>query len=231
MQPLDLYATVEEYFGFQEEIDSLHNEIKDIIALKKPQIVIDIGCGQGKFCKLLSSNGVKVMGVDISQKQINIALEKGIDVEHIDIQDIITKYDCATAVFDVVNYLSKEHIEEFIESTYKLLNHGGYFIFDVNSLYGFEEVACGTLNIDVEEKFIAIDANFVNNKLHTDITLFTQDGKNYKKDNGTIVQYYYSNEDLKDILIKQGFEIEVIKGFNFYSDEEYDKYIFICKKG
>ncbi|MCB9096387.1 MAG: hypothetical protein H6630_01880 [Arcobacter sp.] len=49
--------------------------------------------------------------------------------------------------------------------------------FDGNSYFGFEEVAQGTITIDLEDKFIAIDANFEDEKLQTDITLFKEDKK------------------------------------------------------
>ena len=230
MQPLDLYATIEEYLDFKQEMEKLYNAIKDIAIVKNPKTLIDIGCGQGEFCKLIESFDIETLGVDLSEKQIQIAKAKGINAKYIDIEDIKEKYDCATAVFDVVNYLPDDYIKRFLENSYNLLNKNGYFIFDINSLYGFEDVAQGALTIDEDEKFIAIDANFVDKKLFTDITLFSKDGKNYKKDFGTITQYYYTNEELKNMLISVGFIIEEIKYFNLHDSEQSDKYIFICKK-
>ncbi len=231
MQPLDLYATIEEYLDFDDEIKKLYDAIKDIVISKKPKTLIDIGCGQGEFCKLIESCDIDTLGVDLSEKQIQIAKAKGVNATSIDIEDIKERYDCATAVFDVVNYLPKEYIKDFLTNSYNLLNEDGYFIFDINSLYGFEDVAQGALTIDEDEKFIAIDANFVDKKLYTDITLFTKAGKNYKKDFGTITQYYYTNEELKNILVEIGFIVEEIKYFNLHDGEQSDKYIFICKKG
>ena len=107
-----------------------------------------------------------------------------------------------------------------------------YFIFDINSLYGFENVAQGTLNIENDDNFIAIDANFEENILYTDITRFQKDKNNkYTKKNGTIEQYYYSNDTLSSILTRIGFEVENIIEFNLHTQEEFDKYIFVCKKG
>ncbi|MEA2050591.1 MAG: class I SAM-dependent methyltransferase [Campylobacterota bacterium] len=231
MQPLDLYATIEQYLEFDEEISVLYSAIKNIVVDIWPNSLIDIGCGQGDFCKLLNDNGIDTLGVDLSAKQIEIASLKGIISKCIDIKDIKEKYDCATAVFDVINYLSRDYIKEFLQNTYNLLNDGGYFIFDINSLYGFDEVAQGTLNIDTDDKFIAIDANFDDDILYTDITLFSKQSRDYyTKDTGTIKQYYYDNDSLIDILNSVGFEIEEIKSFNLHSSESNDKYIYVCKK-
>ncbi len=230
MQTLDLYATIEEYLDFDDEIDNLYTCIKDIVVSNKPKSLIDIGCGQGEFCKRISSFGIDTLGVDLSAKQIEIITSKGIKAKCIDIKDINEKYDCATAVFDVINYMSKDYIKEFLTNSYNLLNNNGYFIFDINSLYGFEEIAQGTLNIDIQDKFIAIDAVFEEEVLYTDITLFTKESVNYKKQNGTIKQYYYESNDLIKILTQVGFVVEEIRHFNLHSEESNDKYIFICKK-
>lgn len=230
MQPLDLYASIEEYLEFDEEIEKLYKAIGHLVLSKEPKTLLDIGCGQGDFCHLMQYNGIKTLGVDLSAKQIEIAQSKGINAECMDIKDIEEKYECATAVFDVVNYLPNNYIKEFISYTYNLLEDGGCFIFDLNSHFGFNEVAQGTLTIDKEDKFIAIDANFLENVLYTDITLFTKDGELFKRHSGTIEQFYYDNEQMINILQNAGFKVEKIVDFNLHNYDEDDKYIFVCKK-
>ena len=181
MQPLDLYASIEQYLGFEDEVHELYKAIAFEAIQKEPKTLIDIGCGQGEFCRIMEHNGIKTLGVDLSSKQIEIAKSKGIDAQCMDIKDITQKFDCATAVFDVINYLPKDYIASFLGYVYRLLEKGGYFIFDINSLHGFEDIAQGTLNIDIEEKFIAIDANFEDGTLYTDITLFSKTKDLFKK--------------------------------------------------
>ena len=231
MQPLDLYASIEEYLDFDEQIDTLYKKIASVVLSKGITNLIDIGCGQGEFIKLLEHNGIDSFGVDLSAKQIQIASSKGLNVKCVDIKDIKAKYSCATAVFDVINYLNSDYLIEFLTHTYNLLEDDGYFIFDINSNFGFSEVAIGALTIDIGEKFIAIDANFDDNILYTDITLFTKNKGCYKKDSGTIVQYYHTNKVLKAILQQVGFSVEEIEGFNLHGFKQDDKFIFICKKG
>jgi predicted TPR repeat methyltransferase len=233
LHALDLYATIEEYLDFEQEVHHLYKTIGHTVLSKDPQTLIDIGCGQGEFCHIMGLNGIKSLGVDLSAKQIEIATSKGLNAKCIDIKDISDTFDCATATFDVINYINNDSLKAFLEHCYTLLNVNGYFIFDINSLYGFDTIAQGTLNIDIDDKFIAIDANFEDNILYTDITLFSQKDtkKRYKKQTGTIAQYYYSNEYLTGILKSIGFEVENIINFNLHSDEEFDKYIFVCKKG
>lgn len=230
MQALDLYASIEQYLDFEEEVHELYKVIAHNVISREPKTLIDIGCGQGYFCHIMNHNGIDAIGIDKSAKQIEIATEKGINTKCIDIKDVKEKYDCATAVFDVINYIPEDYLKSFLTHTYNVLNNGGHFIFDINSLYGFEEIATGTLNIDVDDKFIAIDANFKDQKLYTDITIFTKDGKLYNRQTGTIEQYYYTNAYLIKLLKDIGFNIEEEININLHGGDEADKYILICKK-
>lgn len=228
---LELYSKVEQYLDFDEEIYVLHKEFMRDIMTKELDNILDIGCGQGHFLENLELNGKKYFGIDLSSEQIKVCKQRGLEnVACINLDEITQKFDCATAIFDVINYISIEDLTKFFKDVYLVLNQGSYFIFDVNSLYGFEEVAQGCINIDLDDKFIAIDANFENEKLVTDITFFTQSDKLFEKQNDSIVQYYHSEDLLKKLLEKQNFKIETIKQFSLHGTQEADKLIFVCKK-
>lgn len=228
---LDLYAKVEPYLDFEEEVYTLHKEFLRFVMVNDLDNIIDIGCGQGYFLENLKVNKKKYFGIDLSVEQIKVCQEKNLNAQVIDLKDVKEKFDCATAIFDVLNYISKNELKIFLEQTYEILNQNAYFIFDVNSYFGFDEVAQGTITIDVEDKFIAIDANFENNKLQTDITLFEkQENGLFSKEQDSIIQEYHSKEFLSKILEEIGFKLIEIKEFNLHTDEIADKLIFICKK-
>lgn len=233
MHELDLYAIIEEHLDFEDEVHHLYKTIGHTVLSKDPKTLIDIGCGQGEFCHIMDLNGIKTFGVDLSNKQIEIAVSKGTNAKCIDVKDVSETFDCATATFDVINYIPKNYIKEFLKNCYNVVNNQGHFIFDINSLYGFDTVAQGTLNIELEEKFIAIDANFEDDVLYTDITLFDKENNTskYVKNSGTIKQFCYNNEELSSILKDIGFKIENIINLNLHTEDEFDKYIFVCKKG
>lgn len=228
---LDLYAKVEPYLDFEEEVYTLHKEFLRFVMVNDLDNIIDIGCGQGYFLENLKVNKKKYFGIDLSVEQIKVCQEKNLNAKAIDLKDVKEKFDCATAIFDVLNYIPKNELKIFLEQTYEILNQNAYFIFDVNSYFGFDEVAQGTITIDVEDKFIAIDANFENNKLQTDITLFEkQENGLFSKEQDSIIQEYHSKEFLIKILEGIGFKLIEIKEFNLHTDEIADKLIFICKK-
>lgn len=228
---LELYAKVEEYLNFQDEVKELHSTFLGLIFEKGLDDIIDIGCGQGAFIMHLLANGVDAYGIDLSVEQIKVCQAYNLNADTISLEKVDEKFNCATAIFDVINYIPKNQLEQFFKDASSVLTDNGYFIFDVNSLYGFEEVAQGSLNINQDDKFIAIDAIFEEEELKTDITLFSKTKKNlYEKEEDSITQYYHDINFLKNTIKNAGFEIENIINFNFYSDEEFDKLIYICKK-
>ncbi len=228
---LDLYARVEPFLSFEEEIYTLHKEFLKFIMVNDLDNIIDIGCGQGYFLENLMVNKKTAFGIDLSTEQIKACEERNLNAKVMDLADVKEKFDCATAIFDVLNYIPKEDLKTFITQTNVVLNQGAYFIFDVNSLFGFEEVAQGCITIDLDDKFIAIDANFEDNKLQTNITLFTkEDSGLFSKESDSIIQEYHTKEFLRKLLKECNFEIQEIKKFNLHTDEHADKLIFICKK-
>ncbi len=228
---LELYAKIEEYLDFNEEVKNLHKLFLKIIFEKDLTNVIDIGCGQGAFIMHLLANKVKAYGIDLSTEQIKICKDYGLNAKCTDIKDVKDSFDCATAIFDLVNYIPKNDLVQFLQNVNKVLEDGAYFIFDVNTLFGFEDVAQGVLNINLSDKFIAVDAKFEDEKLYTDITLFSKDKNDlYKKEEDSIVQYYYEMQYLKQALQDANFDVEDIINLNLYSNEQADKIIFVCKK-
>jgi cyclopropane fatty-acyl-phospholipid synthase-like methyltransferase len=228
---LDLYARVEPFLSFEEEIYTLHKEFLKFIMVNDLDNIIDIGCGQGYFLENLMINKKTAFGIDLSAEQIKACDERNLNAKVMNLADVQDKFDCATAIFDVLNYIPKEDLKTFITQVNVVLNQGAYFIFDVNSLFGFEEVAQGCITIDLDDKFIAIDANFEDNKLQTDITLFTkEDNGLFSKESDSIIQEYHTKEFLRKLLKECNFEIQEIKKFNLHTDEHADKLIFICKK-
>ena len=228
---LDLYAKIEPYLDFEEEVYTLHKEFLRFVMVNDLNNIIDIGCGQGYFLENLKVNKKKYFGIDLSVEQIKVCQAKGLNAQAIALGEVKEKFDCATAIFDVLNYIPKNEIKTFLKETNLVLNQGTYFIFDVNSYFGFDEIAQGCITIDVEDKFIAIDANFEDEKLQTDITLFEkQENGLFSKEQDSIIQEYHSKEFLTKALNETGFELVEIKEFNLHTQEIADKLIFICKK-
>lgn len=224
MQALDLYAKIEPLIGFYDEYNKLYLRYLDILESLHVETILDVGCGNGKFLRLLKDRNYKAKGIDRSKEMIKIAQSLGVEAQNIELCDVLGKYDCITAVGDVLNYMTKEELHKFFIEIKNTLGENGYFIVDINTLLGFEEVADGLLIKETNEQFLAIEANFEHKKLTTRITLFEKEKENYKRYSNTIFQYYHQLELFKNI---EGFELINIFYTSMFGDS--DKVILVFK--
>ena len=89
---LELYAKIEPYLDFKEELNYLYGCFVEKIDIQKPKSILDVGCGNGSFLYLLKELGYKnTMGIDLSHNMISIANSKGINARVIDIKNLNKK--------------------------------------------------------------------------------------------------------------------------------------------
>ena len=98
------------------------------------KIILDLGCGFGEHCKRFVESGAKkVIGIDISEKMLEIAKIENADskITYInmpmeDISKLNEKFDV------VVSSLAFHYVEDFsgvVKNIYDLLNEKGIFLF------------------------------------------------------------------------------------------------------
>ena len=112
------------------EIPALFSMMPDL----KDKAVLDLGCGFGEHCKRFVESGAKkVVGIDISEKMLEIANQENADskITYInmpmeDISKLNEKFDV------VVSSLAFHYVEDFsgvVKNIYDMLNEKGIFLF------------------------------------------------------------------------------------------------------
>lgn len=225
MTNLDLYAKAEHLLGIEEATQVLHNIYKSQLQNYNIKTLLDVGCGNGSFIQILSNNGIKCKGIDLSQAMVDECISKGLDANCIDIADVDGKYDAIVCIFDVLNFMDKNSLLKFLDAISNRLKDDGVFIADINTLYGFSEVADGTMSVDTENEFLSIDAEFLNNELHTKFTLFQKEGNQYTKFQDTIIQFFHKIKIFKNL---ENLKLIDNRSFSLYDDD--DKTLLIFKK-
>ena len=227
MNGLDLYAKIEYLFDFEDVMDFLWERYIEELKSLNVKTILDIGCGSGGFMLKAQQAGLDVVGIDISEEMINNATQKGLEVYHKDLCDFEGKFDACVAIFDVVNYMDEEYLKNFFKCVKNVLKKDGYFLFDVNTLYGFEEIAQGTLSVEDEKVFAVLNSIFEDNKMETKITIFEKDKHCYQKEEGSIIQYFYKNQKLKKLT-----SLKFIKkiDINLYGGDMADKNLLVFKQ-
>ena len=228
--PLDLYAKVEDLLGVKEAAPSLYAHYLLFLNTIDFDSLLDVGCGSGDFLRQIQGalKIPEVKGIDLSPLMVSKTLEQGYDAECIDLCHLHGQYDVLTAVFDMVNYLDKGQLAHFLGCIKEHLNDGGYFLCDINTLYGFENVAVGSYIVDDEERFVTVDSDFVEGEYSAEFTLFEKEGERFKKSQETIRQYHHS---LDEIVMLSGLEVVQSDDVNLYDLDEADKLFLVLKKG
>jgi len=225
MEHLDLYAKIEPFIGFDETYESLYQIYLQKLSHYKIDTILDLGCGNGNLLLHLEKK-YHACGIDISNQMVQIAKSKGVDARCISLDKLTANYDAIVAVADVLNYFSVDDLKQFLKDIENRLNIGGIFICDINTLFGFEEVTAGSLSMDEDDKFIAIDSEFEDDMLETKITLFEKEGALYQKEQAHIMQYYY---EVEEIVAMSSLKLLSAEDVALFSDIP-DKHILIFKK-
>lgn len=107
--------------------------------------LLDVACGEGSFGIAMANLGYKVTGVDQSHEMIRLAQEKATQegqralflVEDMRSISFKEQFDLVTCFFDSLNYLlTVKDLHETFINIYSATKPGGYFIFDMNTIYG-----------------------------------------------------------------------------------------------
>ena len=226
---LDLYAKVEDLLGVKEAAPSLYAHYLLFLNSIDFDTLLDVGCGSGDFLHQMQGalDIPSVKGIDLSPLMIAQTTEQGYDAECIDLCDLHGSYDVITAVFDMLNYLNKEQLKRFLLCVKEHLNEGGVFLCDINTLYGFENVAVGSYIVDDEERFLTVDSDFEDGEYISEFTLFEKEDECFKKSQEIIKQYYHT---MDDIVKLSGLELLVSDDVNLYELEFSDKKFLVLKK-
>jgi SAM-dependent methyltransferase len=122
-------------FARQYILDPAHLAVLGDVSGKR---VLDAGCGEGRFARMLAERGAAVTGIDFSHRMIELAREaeerepRGIEYQQADMADLGSFEDGA---FDIaVAYLSVIDVaryEEALKEVSRVLKPGGQFVFSL----------------------------------------------------------------------------------------------------
>lgn len=169
----------------------------------KGKTILDLGCGYGENCnKFVECGAEKVIGIDISEKMLEVAKSRNsnvnIEYKNIPIEDINTLEPGFNLV---ISSLAVHYVKDFsklVLTVYDLLSENGMFIFSQENPLN----TCFT-NGDRWTR----DTN--GKKIYANISNYGLDGKRESKwivDN--VIKYHRTFSTIINSLTEAGFEIE-----------------------
>ena len=224
---IELYAKIEHLLDIQEATNELHSYFLELLAHHRPVTLLDVGCGKGSFLKACKAQGIHAVGIDTSHTMIEWALKDKLSVSCQDISQTVGSYDAITAIFDVLNFVPPDALQEFFDEVSRLLAPNGLFLVDINTLYGFEEVAHGVFVHDEINQSLIVEANFADDILTTKLSHFTLSKEGcYIKESETITQYFHA---IATLLHATSLTLEMEMPIELYAHTA-DKAILVFRK-
>ena len=218
---LDLYAKIEGIMPFYQELQKLYHLY--LSHLRPEDKVLDLGCGTGRFMELAINQGIsKIKGLDLSRAMVAEASKKNLDVICQDITEVKEQFDCIVAIFDVINYIPRQELKNFFTAVYSCLNDEGVFYADINTYYGFNDIATGVVCFERGDITACFESDFANGVLTNNFVVFEQTANGlYEKSTDSNLQYFYSLDE-----IKAATHFKSIKhtALYLYEEEQADKY-------
>lgn len=226
MTNLDLYAKAEHLLGIEEATEALYDLYRSELDSYEVKTLLDVGCGRGGFMRRMICDGVACKGVDLSVVMVADCKANGLDAECKDVSEVDGMYDAVVSIFDVLNFMNHDELVKFLDAVAQRLNEDGVFIADINTRYGFSDVAEGTMSNDTDKEFLNVDAVFEDDELLTTITLFEkeEDGR-FTKYQDSIRQYFHP---IKTFQKLSSLKLVDKQTFSLYDTK--DKTLLIFKK-
>ena len=195
----------------------------------RSRTVVDLACGTGSVTKILAQKGYDVIGVDISEEMLTEAQQKVQDMEHpprFVCQSLQRLYlprgvDMAVCALDSLDYITDPaDCAEAIRRTYKALNPGGIFIFDVNTPEKLRAMD-GQVFLDEDDDVYCVWRGEFDEKTNICsywMDLFQRHGEVWHRAYEEHCEYAYSRQQLTTYLKEAGFtHIEV------YADRKFEE--------
>ena len=134
----DIFCKVYNEFGWNYYPEAFGEQLLQWMRISDfhPQTCLDLACGTGVLCEILTNQGMEVSGMDFSSGMIDIARSRDSRI-HYDVADMTTyrpekQFDLVTCTGDAVNHIGElGDVEKIFQNVYGYLAPGGYFIFDL----------------------------------------------------------------------------------------------------
>ena len=181
-------------------------------------LVLDLGCGTGKLTRLLAGEGYDMIGVDLSEEMLEVALEHEMEdpKQILYLQQDMREFElygtvrAIVSICDSMNYLEDyEDLVQVLKLANNYLDPKGVFVFDMNTVYKYrEQLGEQTIAENREESSFIWENYFYEDQDINEymLTIFRKqaDSELYERTEEAHYQRAYDMDTLKRLIEKNG---------------------------
>ena len=221
MNPYTAFSSVYDNLLKHVDYEYWYKYIKTLMFqyVERPELILELGCGTGRFGAKFSRDDFLIYGMDRSIDMLQIAKARAFRKYHIFCGDMTgfhlsKKFDFIFSVHDTMNYhLTFNEIKKVLRCVKNIMHKDSVFMFDITTEHNIK------INFDKKSSFYNVRGTDIewsntydkNKKQIYSVLKFKKNGREVASE--THVQRIYSEEEIKGILKKEGFEI-----INIFSD-------------
>lgn len=221
-----VYETFMDNVPYEEWAEYLTGLLKEYGI--KDGLIAELGCGTGTMTRLLAKAGYDMIGIDLSEEMLDIArydhpeAEEDILYLHQDMREfeLFGTVAAVVSLCDSMNYITSE---EDLLKVFRLVNNyldpGGYFIFDMNTIYKYETVIGDRVIAENREDCSLIWENYYDKEARInqyDITIYSKvefEEEDYTEGGSDDVDEAYGDETplyerLEETHIQKAYPVE-----------------------
>ncbi len=209
-----------------------------------PGLVLDLACGTGSLTVELCKRGWDIYGVDGSPEMLSEAMQKahreGLEIlflcQKMQKIDLYGTIDTVVCSLDSINHLTApQEVQKTFDRVSLFLNPGGYFIFDVNTVYKHREVLGNNTFVYDTQKVYCVWQNTFSpsqNKVTINLDFFQRNGNAYYRSQESFSERAYHQRELEAMLEKAGLiTAEVFDELSFEPPkEDSQRLVFVVRK-
>ena len=186
-------------------------------------ITLDLACGTGSLTRELAKRGIDVFGIDASSEMLSEAMQKSAE-EELDILylrqkmqniDLYGTINTCVCTLDSINHVTDiKNVEKAFDRVGLFMDDDGLFIFDVNTVYKHREVLADNTFVIENEKVYCVWQNSLeeDNLVKINLDFFEEEDGVYYRSEESFYERAYTDEQLREMLNKAGFEVESVYG-------------------
>lgn len=239
------FAYIYDKLTFDVEYEKTADFLEEVFkkyAIKKPELVVDLACGTGTMCNLLSDKGYDMTGVDFSENMLSVAAEKSVGKNILYLNQDICEFelygtvDVICCLLDSINHITDiNSLDKLFSLANNYLNPEGLFVFDVNSPYKFKQILADNIfTYDTDEIYYVWENDYDEESKLCDfyLTFFVNQDGAYTRFDEIHTERCYDDFEIENLASKNGFEIlKKCSGYDFIdADENSERIFYILKK-